>query len=81
MKMIATTVMLGCMAMAAGGVSAQDTMKKDTPAATGAMTMQECKDYMAMAKKAGKKDAATVKKEAACTEMMKKPPADEAKKQ
>ena len=37
------------------------------------MTMQECKDHMAMAKKDGmKKDDATMKKDALCADMMKK---------
>jgi hypothetical protein len=36
------------------------------------MTMQECKDHMAMAKKDGmKKDDASMKKDAACADMMK----------
>ena len=42
-------------------------MKKET------MTMQECKDHMAMAKKDGmKKDDAMMKKDATCADMMKK---------
>ena len=37
------------------------------------MTLQECKDHMAMANKAGaKKDDAMMKKDAACADMMKK---------
>lgn len=44
-----------------------DAMKKE-------MTMQECKDHMAMAAKdtMAKKDDAMMKKDAACAEMMKK---------
>jgi|KBSMisStaDraftv2_1062788.scaffolds.fasta_scaffold10878_6 hypothetical protein len=44
-----------------------DMMKKD-------MSVQECKDYMAMAKKdtMTKKDDAMMKKDAACDEMVKK---------
>ena len=44
-----------------------DMMKKD-------MSVQECKDYMAMAKKdtMTKKDDAMMKKDAACEEMVKK---------
>ena len=52
---------------AASAPMAGGTMKKD-------MSMQECKDHMAMAKKdtMAKKDDAMMKKDAACAEMMKK---------
>jgi len=59
-----------CLALA-GGVAAQD-MKKDSMSkdAMKPMTMQECKDYMAMATKDAKmKDA---KKDTMCNDMMKK---------
>ena len=43
-------------------------MKKEA-----AMTMQQCKDHMAMSKKDGmKKDDAMMKKDAMCADMMKK---------
>lgn len=72
MKIITQALMCACMTLAAGGVAAQDAMKK-APMKDGMskpMTMQDCKDYMEMAKKdAMKKDAA---KETACTDMMAK---------
>ncbi len=73
MKMLATLLISACMAVAAGGAAAQD--KKDAMAKP--MTVQECKDHMAMAKKEGaKKDE---KKDAMCADMMKK--ADAMKKE
>jgi hypothetical protein len=55
---------------------AQDAMKKDAMkdgAMTKEMTLQQCKDHMAMAKKDDmKKDDATMKKDAMCADMMKK---------
>ena len=54
------------------GADADGMMKKD------AMTMQQCKDHMAMAKKDGmKKDDAMMKKDAMCADMMKKDDDDE----
>jgi hypothetical protein len=74
-----TPLLLACAALAGSAWAADDMkkadgmMKKDTP-----MSMQECKDHMAMAKKDGmKKDDAMMKKDAACADMMKK---DEAMK-
>lgn len=76
MKRFAAPLMCACMALVAGGAAAQDAMKKADPMmkkdamATKPMTMQECTDYMAMAKKdATKKDA---KKDTMCTDMMNK---------
>jgi hypothetical protein len=66
MKMLTTLLMSACLAVAAGNAAAQE--KKDAMAKP--MTMKECQDYTAMAKKEpAKKDD---KKEAACAEMMKK---------
>jgi hypothetical protein len=69
-----TPALLACFALAGNAFAADDMknadgmMKKETP-----MTMQECKDYMAMAKKdAMKKDDAMMKKDAMCADMMKK---------
>ena len=58
----------GACAFAADDMKKADgMMKKDT------MTLQECKDHMAMAKKEGvKKDDAMMKKDAMCADMMKK---------
>ncbi len=75
MKTLATALMCACM-VAAGAAAAQDT-KKDSMAKDSMMmkkmTMQECKDHMAMSQKAGtKKDDAMMKKDAMCADMMKK---------
>ena len=83
MKNFSTTLICACIALAAGTASAQDATKKpDTMPQTGMMkkdmTMQECKDHMAMMKKDGmnkdapKKDDAMMKHDAMCAEMMKK---------
>lgn len=78
MKTVSATLICACIALAAGGVSAQDTMQKhDGMAKNGMMnknmTMQECKDHMAMSKDAAKKDdAMMMKKDAKCADMMKK---------
>ena len=73
MNKIATSLMCVCMAFAAGSVAAQDAMKKNDGMMKKDMTMQECKDHMAMAKQAGaKKDDAAMKKDAMCADMMKK---------
>ncbi len=71
-----TTALMFCMALAAGSAAAQDA-KKDSMAKDGMMkkemTMQECKDHMAMSKTAGtKKDDAMMKKDTMCSGMMKK---------
>ena len=74
MKLVTTVLMSACLAVAAGSAAAQD--KKDAMAKP--MTMQECKDHMAMMKKDGmKKDDAMMKKDTMCADMMKK---DEAMK-
>ncbi len=75
MKTVAASLMCACLALAAGGVAAQDAMKKapmKDDMMSKPMTMQECKDHMAMAKKDGKKDAAMMKKDAMCKDMMDK---------
>ncbi|HVF64245.1 MAG TPA: hypothetical protein VNE58_09650 [Casimicrobiaceae bacterium] len=76
MKKLATA--LACAAMlVAGGAVAQD--KKDAKTAdVKKMTMQECKDYMAMAQKDAKtKDA---KKDTMCADVMKADKKDAPKK-
>ena len=61
-----------CVALAAFGAFAQDAMKKDDMMKKD-MTMQECKDHMAMSKKDGmKKDDAMMKMDTMCSDMMKK---------
>ena len=77
MKTFAATLILTCTALGAGSSFAADDMKKsDAMAKDGIkkeMTMQECKDHMAMAKKDGaKKDDAMMKMDAMCADMMKK---------
>lgn len=67
MKLLATVLMSAFVAVAAGNAAATAD-KKDAMAKP--LTMKECQDYTAMAKKdATKKDA---KKDAACADMMKK---------
>ncbi|MEO8739710.1 MAG: hypothetical protein ABI537_08410 [Casimicrobiaceae bacterium] len=74
MRIIKTGLFCAGVALAAGNVLAQD-MKKDamTKDAMHPMTMQQCKDQMAMHRTdAMKNDPAMMKKDAACTDMMKK---------
>ena len=76
MKKFATLLLSSCIAVA-GAAAAQDAKKADAmpkdSMATKTMTMQECKDHMAMAKKDGmKKDDAMMKKDTMCADMMKK---------
>ena len=78
MNSISKTLMCACIAVAANASFAQDAMKKAEPMAKDGMmkkdmTMQDCKDHMAMAKKDGmKKDDAMMKKDTMCADMMKK---------
>ncbi|MEO5764720.1 MAG: hypothetical protein ABIR52_05365 [Casimicrobiaceae bacterium] len=77
MKVFSAALMCTAMALAAGNAAAADTMKpKDGMMKDGMkhdMTMQECKDHMAMAAKPGMtKDDAMMKKDTMCTEMMNK---------
>ena len=77
MKTLATILMCAGMALAASGAYAQDAMKPgDAMAEDGmmkrAMTEQDCKDHIAMAKHDGmKKDDAMMKKDALCADMVK----------
>ena len=73
MKTLSTALLTACFMTFAGSALAADDMKK-ADAMKKDMTMQECKDHMAMSKKdAGmKKDDAMMKKDATCSEMMKK---------
>jgi hypothetical protein len=78
MKTFTTALMSACLTLAVGSALAADDMKKgDTMAKDGmakdTMTMQQCKDHMAMAKKDGmKKDDAMMKQDTMCADMMKK---------
>ena len=74
MKTLCTALISACLALAAGAAgAAAHTDKEKAAMAKKEMTMQECKDHMAMAKKDGtKKDDAMMKKDTMCAEMMKK---------
>jgi hypothetical protein len=71
-----TSVCLGLVAASAGAADDAMMKKNDAMAKDGMgkpMTMQECKDHMAMTKKDGmKKDDAMMKKDTMCADMMKK---------
>ena len=82
MKSLVALLMCSCMTFVAGHAAAASHMEKgaSAPMAQGGMTkkemsMQDCKDHMAMARKGdamAKKDDAMMKKDAMCDEMMKK---------
>jgi pentapeptide MXKDX repeat protein len=77
MNAFARVVLSCCVALAATGALAQDAMKKNDPMhkdgmAKKEMTLQQCKDHMAMAKKDGMKDDAAMKTDKMCSDMMKK---------
>ena len=78
MKTLTNALICACITFTAGAAFAADDMKKgDAMAKDGmtkdSMTMQQCKDHMAMAKKDGmKKDDAMMKKDTMCADMMKK---------
>lgn len=70
-----TSVCLGLVAASAGAADDAMMKKNDAMAKDGMakpMTMQECKDYMAMTKDGMKKDDAMMKKDTMCADMMKK---------
>ena len=70
-----STVLIASMTIAASAAFAADDMKHDDAMMKKDMTMQKCKDHMAMAKKDGmKKDDAMMKKDMMCNEMMSKDP-------
>lgn len=80
MKALAATLMCACLTFVAGHAAAASHMEKGASAPMAQdgmmkkeMSMQDCKDHVAMAKKDGmKKDDAMMKKDAMCDEMMKK---------
>jgi hypothetical protein len=72
MQIVKTGLFCVGIAFATGSALAQD-MKKDPMTSDKPMTMQECKDQMAMARTdAMKTDPAVMKKDATCADMMKK---------
>jgi hypothetical protein len=64
--------LVACFALAGSAWAADDMKKAD--AMMKPMTVQECKDHLAMARKdaMAKKDDATMKKDAMCADMVKK---------
>jgi len=80
MKTLAATLVCAGLAASGSAFAASHTEKgASAPMAQGdlmkkEMSVQECKDYMAMAKKdtMAKKDDAMMRKDAACEEMVKK---------
>ena len=75
MKTVVATLTFAWIAATPGGAAAQtnEPAVKDGTMNKDAMTMQECKDYMATAKKDGMtKDGAMMKKDTMCADMMKK---------
>ncbi len=81
MKTLAAILMCTSMTLVAGTAAAASHTEKGASAAMASdgmmkkeMSMQDCKDHMAMAKKdtMAKKDDAMMKKDAACDAMMKK---------
>ena len=76
MKVFTITLLSIGMVLAVGSASAEDSMKKDGMAkdsgTTMAMTMQQCKEHMAMSSAGAKKDDAQMKKDAMCSDLMKK---------
>ena len=77
MRTIQTALLCATLGLA-GSAFAASHMEKGASAPMmakdGMMTMDQCKEHMAMAKKDGmaKKDDAMMKKDAACADMMKK---------
>ena len=77
MRRYTATLLSASLCFVAGSVFAASHMEKGASAPMAMkkeMSMQECKDHLAMAKKdtMAKKDDAMMKKDAACAEMVKK---------
>ena len=73
MQIVKTGIFCVGMALATGSAVAQDVKKDSMTAADKPMSMQECKDQMAMARTdAMKTDPTVMKKDATCADMMKK---------
>lgn len=75
MKTLSTVLMSGCLALAASSAFAAahtEAAKKDGAMMKKDMTMQDCKDHMAMQKSGMKKDDAMMKRDTMCSDMMKK---------
>lgn len=74
MSVFNTTALALCLALTAGTVMAQDSAAKPAAAdgAKGVVTLQECRDIASAKKDGMAKDEATMKKEAACSELLRK---------
>lgn len=73
MKKLTAALLTAAFAFATGTAFAADDAKKPDAMMKKDMTLQDCKDHMAMAKKDGaKKDDAMMKKDDMCADMMKK---------
>ncbi|MDQ2734736.1 MAG: hypothetical protein M3Y55_07050 [Pseudomonadota bacterium] len=65
-------ILVASSAFAIDDMKKSDSMAKDRTMGNHTMTMQQCKDHMAMSSKAGmKKDDAMMKKDTMCADMMK----------
>lgn len=73
MNKTSNTLIAATLCALASATFAADDMKKADPMMKKDMTMEECKDHMAMSKKDDmKKDDAMMKKDSMCADMMKK---------
>ncbi|MDM0032209.1 hypothetical protein QTI33_08690 [Variovorax sp. J22P271] len=74
MKAFTTTFLGIAMVLSVGSACAQAATKKDgsTSGTTMVMTMQQCKEHMAMSPAGAKKNDAQMKKDAMCADLMKK---------
>jgi hypothetical protein len=74
MSVFNTTALALCLALTAGTVMAQDATTKAAAAdgAKAVVTLQECRDIASAKKDGMAKDEATMKKEAACSELLRK---------
>ena len=70
--MIKLATVFCTLGLATGVATAMSHSEKKPDGAKDTMTMQQCKDHMAMAKKDAKKDDAMMKKDSMCADMMKK---------
>ena len=72
MSIVKTTALALGLALSAGATFAQDTAAKSPAEGKSVVTMQECRE-LATAKKDGvAKDEATLKKEASCSDLLRK---------
>ena len=74
MTVFKTTALALCLALTAGTALAQDSTSKTTAPADAkpAVTAQECRELASAKKEGAAKDEARLKKEAACTDLLRK---------